>query len=361
MERANPTPCPPPRASASWTWNTSPGWDHGEWVSPSRPRDRKRKSLAAPLAVFLGATLAIVGGVFFASERQAAARTGSVSIGEGNTSSNGMPTRVGKAADESQAVPEEEADVFGADSPAARPEVAGVPETITWKTESASTMRDLSRAWGIRQTTLAKLNPNVAPDARIAAGTSITVYSRSRGADVSVGAPNAGRLVYSVPLPEDPAWVLARGRQRAYGTTETIENLTTALSAYARRFPAAPPVEVGDISAHRGGKISSHNSHQSGRDADIMLVRSPTTAASRFSPERNWFLVKTLIDQGDVQTIFLNASEQRWLRSAAVADVGATRATEYFTRIRHERGHNEHMHVRFGCPQDQRRCENSPR
>lgn len=358
MERAlSAAAAAPPGPSSSWTWNASPDWNHGEWLR--QPRDRKPKSLAAPVAVFLVAALAVVGGVLFAGERQAAARTGSAAIEEFSTPPDGPVARKPEATP----APDEEPDLFGGDS-SVTGSVAGVSETMAWRTESTSTLRELSDAWGIRQTTLTKLNPSLGLDTRVPAGTPITVYARSRGADVSIGAPNAGRLVYGVPMPEDPAWVLARGRKRAYGTTETIENLTTALAAYTTRFPGAAPVEIGDISAHRGGKITSHNSHQSGRDADIMLVRAPGSTSAgeaRFSPDRNWFLVKTLIDQGDVQTIFLNRAQQRWLKSAAIADVGAARANDYFKRIRHERGHNEHIHIRFSCPDGQRRCANSPR
>jgi hypothetical protein len=66
------------------------------------------------------------------------------------------------------------------------------------------------------------------------------------------------------------------------------------------------------------------------------------------------------VDQRSVQRIFLNAKAQRWLKQAAVADVGEAAAQRYFRVLRHEAGHTAHMHVRFGCPAGHGRCVNSP-
>ena len=67
-------------------------------------------------------------------------------------------------------------------------------------------------------------------------------------------------------------------------------------------------------------------------------------------------LVKTLIEGGEVVSIFLNRSQQVWLRAAAEADVGAAGADRYFAIIKHESGHTIHIHVRFRCPDSARRC-----
>lgn len=362
MERALANSAVAPDPASSWTWDTAPSWDQGNWASEAREVSPRRKSVGVPLSVVVLTMLAIVGGVFAASEHLAQARSEPTPTGSiADTDSGVAPAEPANETEKLDALTGNPAAL--PDETASPPVEPGAPKNVAWVAESASTLKELSRSWGIPQATLTQLNPKLSTQARIPAGTSVAVYARTGGAAVSVGAPNSGRLVRGVPMPDDPAWELARGRTRAFGTADTIENLTAALRAYAQRFPDAAPVELGDISARQGGKITSHQSHQSGRDADIMLVSALDDDASerRFSPARNWFLVKTLIDQGAVQAIYLNVSEQRWLKAAAVADVGAEAAAGYFQRIRHERGHDEHMHVRFACPEGQSRCINYAR
>jgi hypothetical protein len=85
------------------------------------------------------------------------------------------------------------------------------------------------------------------------------------------------------------------------------------------------------LDSRRGGKVSSHQSHQSGRDVDILLVRADgdddAAAGGPYDPARNWSLVRALLHQGTVQRTFLNARSQRRLKAAASthpADTGAS-------------------------------------
>jgi murein endopeptidase len=226
---------------------------------------------------------------------------------------------------------------------------------IEWTATSSGPLDDLARSWSIPRDTLASLNPQLARAARVDAGTKVVVYaSASAGASASLGPPNDGRLVGGVPLPEGPAWAMPEDRTRAFATAETIAAVTAALQAYGARFPNTTPIQMGDLSARRGGRIYGHQSHQSGRDVDIRLVMDD--AGERFDADRNWFLVKTLVDTSDVRQVFLNRSEQAWLRAAADADVGAAKAQAYFDLIDHEPGHTIHMHVRFACAREDKRC-----
>jgi murein endopeptidase len=227
-------------------------------------------------------------------------------------------------------------------------------ETTTWTTDATATLEELARTWTIPRDVLVQLNPGLSPQQQLEAGTTVIVHAASLGGSSSIGPPNQGRLSGGVPLPEDSAWLLPPDRTRAFATTETIAAVTNALDAYALRFPDAAPVQVGELSARRGGEIYGHQSHQSGRDIDIRLIAHPSGRG--FDGERNWFLVKTLLDAGDVGSIFLNAKEQTWLRAAAEADVGAETTEAYFMLIDHEPGHTIHMHVRFNCPAGDGRC-----
>jgi murein endopeptidase len=228
-------------------------------------------------------------------------------------------------------------------------------ERITWTVATpATTLEQLAQAWGIPRDTLVALNPKTSTTEPLAAGTHVVVHSGPITGSESVGPPNDGRLVGGIPFPEGRTWLLAPDRSRAFGTGETIVAVLAALDADAAKFPDAAPIQLGEISARKGGPIYGHQSHQAGRDIDIRLA--VTKERDRFDPERNWFLIKTLIESGEVVKIFLNRSQQGWLRTAAEADVGIEAADRYFAIISHEQGHTIHIHVRFRCPDNDYRC-----
>jgi murein endopeptidase len=228
-------------------------------------------------------------------------------------------------------------------------------DPITWTVSTDATIDELVHAWSLPRETLLVLNPGLPTTEPIAAGTKVIVHTGPLTGSESVGPPNDGRLLGAVPFPEGRSWLLAPDRTRAFGTGETITAVLAALDADAAKFPGANPIQLGEISARRGGPIYGHQSHQAGRDIDIRLVA--TAAGDRFDAERNWFLVKTLIESGEVVAVFLNRSQQVWLRAAAEADVGSVAgADRYFALISHEPGHTIHMHVRFRCPDNDHRC-----
>jgi murein endopeptidase len=227
-------------------------------------------------------------------------------------------------------------------------------EKITWTVATPATLDELAQAWSLSRETLVALNPELPTAESIAAGTRVVVHTGSIAGSESVGSPNDGRLIGGVPFPEGRTWLLPPDRSRAFATGETILGVLAALDAYAAKYPEAAPIQLGELSARKGGPIYGHQSHQAGRDIDIRLVI--TEAGDRFDAERNWLLVKTLIEGGEVVSIFLNRSQQVWLRAAAEADVGAAGADRYFAIIKHESGHTIHIHVRFRCPDSARRC-----
>lgn len=225
---------------------------------------------------------------------------------------------------------------------------------IAWTVSTPSTLEELGQAWSLPSEMLVALNPELPTTERLASGTEVVVHTGSIAGSESVGPPNDGRLIGGLPFPEGPTWSLPADRSRAFGTGETLVGVLAALDSYAAKYPDAAPIQLGELSARRGGPIYGHQSHQTGRDIDIRLVVDK--AGDRFDGERNWLLVKTLIDSGDVVAIFLNRSQQVWLRAAAEADVGVMEAEAYFMTIRHEPGHTIHVHVRFRCPDSDRRC-----
>jgi hypothetical protein len=234
---------------------------------------------------------------------------------------------------------------------------------VHWTTDRDLSLSQLSYLWGFKESSLTTLNPDLPHSGILPTGTRVRVYREDEARPtMSVGAPNRGRLLAGVPMPDGPYWNLRKSRHRVYGAKQTIRTLVGVLEAYGKRFEHAPPVSLGDISARNGRRISPHRSHQSGRDVDVAFVRSADTeykrltTADNFDAEKNWFIIKSLIDSGMVQSIFMSSRVQGWVREAARAELPETEVDRYFAAISHQHGHRHHMHVRFRCRADDRRC-----
>lgn len=180
---------------------------------------------------------------------------------------------------------------------------------------------------------------------------------------MSIGKPNAGRLLNGAAMPEGEGWdVVAPGA--AFGTEEMIQALTTAISSVGRQFPNTPRLPIGDISAKTGGHLPPHLSHQSGRDADIGYYYLDGERWYRRANEKNldlprtWALVRAFITQTDVEMLLIDHSIQRLLRDYAER-AGEDREWLQLvfkgkgavpSLIRHAPGHATHLHVRLYSP-----------
>jgi murein endopeptidase len=189
---------------------------------------------------------------------------------------------------------------------------------------------------------------------------------------MSFGSATRGGLLNAVYLPQDTRWIPV-DPTHAWGTAETIEYLLTAIDAVHAEFANSHPLFIGDLSRQRGGYLQPHLSHQSGKDVDVsyFYTRDPKwytrATASNLDRQRTWALVRALISRTDVQFIFIDRRVQRLLRSYAEA-VGEDRGwlESIFDGtpgepaiIRHEPGHDTHLHLRFYNPiaeETARRC-----
>jgi penicillin-insensitive murein DD-endopeptidase len=206
----------------------------------------------------------------------------------------------------------------------------------------------------------------------------------------SVGAPNAGSLLSGAHLQESsiirvvPSFA---GRDTRWGLPSLVNGLERAATYVNKRFPNSM-LSVGDLSRKGGGEIGHHHSHQSGRDVDVgfyMLDRnaeplytrsfvafdgdgvSNAMPSAHFDDERNWTLVEALLTdpQLRVQRIFVSAPlRQRLLKEAERKGVSwplRLRAAQILLQPRVGVPHDNHFHVRIGCPPGQESCEASPR
>lgn len=199
---------------------------------------------------------------------------------------------------------------------------------------------------------------------------------------LSVGSPNEGRLVGGVALEPGryirivPAYASTGAR---WGLPALVELLDRAARRVAARYPGAV-TSVGDLSRRGGGDLDRHHSHESGRDADVaFFVRgetgkplapqkfvsfgaagtAPAWPGAHFDDARNWAFVAALLDDPSsrVTHIFVSAPlRARLLRYAE--SIGAPRdlrdrAALVLMQPHGAPPHDDHFHVRIGCPAGQ--------
>ena len=181
---------------------------------------------------------------------------------------------------------------------------------------------------------------------------------------MAIGFTNSGALFNGVQMPPGEAWQVVNP-DHAWGTRETVDNLTHCLQRVVELFPGAATMYVGHISGRRGGHLSPHKSHQCGRDVDVSYYYNAgtekwyaTANARNLDRERTWAFVRTLITDTDVELILMDRSVQRLVRQFALSR-GEDRewvdrlfdgGGGFLPLIRHAKGHASHLHVRFYNP-----------
>ncbi|MBV1857833.1 MAG: penicillin-insensitive murein endopeptidase, partial [Nannocystaceae bacterium] len=192
----------------------------------------------------------------------------------------------------------------------------------------------------------------------------------------SIGAPNRGRIENSAPFPSGDGWNMRGYRPRSYATRQTVKTLATSLAQWRERYPQANAVKVGEFSRRGGGRVRPHKSHRTGRDVDLGYVmnepdeghRFVTVTDSNLDAAATWGFVKQLLASDAVELIFMAKSVQEQLIPFAAQSMSEAEQRAIFstlepdararkkTTIRAWRGHDDHMHVRFGCTEADVRC-----
>lgn len=146
-------------------------------------------------------------------------------------------------------------------------------------------------------------------------------------------------------------------------------------------------MNLGHVSQRHGGEIDRHASHESGRDADIgFYVKNAQGKAllsdgfvafdgngkaehwpgAVFDDARNWELVAALVTDPEVHiTHIFVATPLRERLLAYAKHVGAhpdirERASELLAQPRGSLPHDDHFHVRIGCPKNMTECIELP-
>jgi penicillin-insensitive murein endopeptidase len=169
-----------------------------------------------------------------------------------------------------------------------------------------------------------------------------------------------------------------------------LEALTGMIDRAARQVRRQHPeavLSVGHLSRRGGGEIDRHASHESGRDADIGFYikdnggkpvlpdrlipfvadgTSPHMPGAHFDDARNWLLVTAFVSDPVAQVTHIFVAAPLRARLLAYAEkIGApqnlrNRAAELMAQPRGSLPHDDHFHVRIGCPHGMSTCVENP-
>ncbi|MDD9970827.1 MAG: penicillin-insensitive murein endopeptidase [Myxococcales bacterium] len=247
---------------------------------------------------------------------------------------------------------------------------------VRYRVRRGDTLTAIARKYRVSPKQVCQWNRRLVPD-RLQAGQVLTLYTKIPASESeSVGTPNRGKLLHARPLKPHRAYRI-RDRKRAWGTAEAVYHIRTAFDRVLARFPAAPKVEVHDLSFQRGGPISHHRSHQSGRDADIAYFQKNCgRKGCAFRPvgiknldvKRQWALLEHWLRRDLVEAIFIDYQLQPALyRHAKKRGASSKQLKRWFQYprgrgfpigvVRHFPKHGDHMHVRFACHKSDKRCK----
>jgi hypothetical protein len=251
-----------------------------------------------------------------------------------------------------------------------RPHHEPVFETLA----PGGSIQSLRHRWQLRRRDFESLNPGVDLDS-VRAGTELMVWSYDPDNPArSRLRPNRGRLLNGELMPEGDGWVIRRERL-AFGATQTLDGLIHALRVTVAAHPKGQDMLIADISRQEGGRFHPHRSHQSGRDVDATYFRETTeeptfsrTRSHELDLARNWTFLRTLLTQHDITYIFMARRLQERLMAYAesigehpafldgVFQFGPRHHRNSRAVIRYSPGHDDHMHIRFECTEDDVRC-----
>jgi penicillin-insensitive murein endopeptidase len=197
---------------------------------------------------------------------------------------------------------------------------------------------------------------------------------------LSVGSPNHGSQVRAKRLKKAPYLkVRDSSRERSYGHPSLVLMLDRSAKQVAKARPGSVLL-VGDLSTERGGALSGHHSHQSGRDADLAFYARDTKGKAVvldrfvafdgegkakdgsglvFDDDRNWLFVMSLARDARADLAYVFISNPLRARLLAHANKRpeykkyVPLVTGHFMQPENAEPHDDHFHVRIRCPKDQ--------
>lgn len=191
----------------------------------------------------------------------------------------------------------------------------------------------------------------------------------------AIGKASGGALQNGREMPAEGRGFVRKNDKAIYGTDESVAVTMWALGRITEVFTGTAPAVVGDLSRQGGGRLKPHLSHQNGRDIDLGYYLNDNAASNHFVTVdansmdliKTWKLIDLLLSTGRVELMLIDRSLHRALYDSALelgwseqdldelfeAPVGNGKRQGV---IRHSPGHKHHFHVRFKCPEKDKRC-----
>lgn len=208
-----------------------------------------------------------------------------------------------------------------------------------------------------------------------------SIKKKVRPQNQSIGTPVKGRLENSTNLKDIltgykiPGIVLSNEeRNRHWGTYELI-SIITQMGINLQKIVPDAKLYVNDLSKQLGGAINTvHKSHQNGLDADIAYLAKNQTPINAFQnfvqndkvtqnflEKENFELLSTLVNSQSIDRIFVNKRiKQAFCKLTNNEELEKTlendQIVETLRRIRVEKNHADHFHIRIKCSTLQPRC-----
>ncbi len=257
------------------------------------------------------------------------------------------------------------------------------PDVVHYTIKRGGSMKVVANLYKIFHHEMETLNPGVSLERELPPSTRLVVYRRPPGQrSESVNFAGAGSVTAAMPMVDGPGRILKHTPWKGWATTTTVATLDLVLREWARRFPGRQPILVGNMSARNGGRLKPHSSHQSGRDVDLSYpqiwdkkeeLNWRKMDARNLDRELTWSLLELLRESRSIEVIFIDSKLQKLLYDYARqtdrhSDSALSEWMEYpeppgsgSPLIRHVRGHDDHIHVRFKCTKAEAQCKNRER
>ena len=204
-------------------------------------------------------------------------------------------------------------------------------------------------------------------------------YTTQASASEAIGYYSSGKI-------KDAASIIERGtsihklflqRGRFFGTDQIQDTISDAADFIRNQYPDAEKLQVGDIANQTGGVLPEHGSHQNGLDADLVYLTKNKKLQSQTAPywqeefvkngvasanldiPRNLELFKYLVHQQPVERIFVDQAIKKVFCTYAFKNnlLEDTQIIETLRRLRVEKLHSTHFHMRLTCPKTDTACK----